>query len=89
MSELAKSITRLMHRKSNGDDGKMFGSVTAERLPMNSSTQFEIIWTRKIHLEHPIRHWVNLTWNFACTGSRGHVESACRAPRRRHSLSKH
>jgi len=59
MSELAKSITRLtcIVKVKTGDDGKMFGSVTAGTITDELKHQFEItLDKKKIHLEHPIRH---------------------------------
>jgi large subunit ribosomal protein L9 len=39
-----------------GEDGKMFGSVTAGTIADQLKTQFEVaLDKRKIHLEHPIR----------------------------------
>src|ERR1041384_780009 len=58
MSELSKSVSKLIaiiHVKT-GDDGKMFGSVTAGTIADQLKTQFDIsLDKRKIHLEHPIR----------------------------------
>ena len=59
MNELAKSITKLtcMVKVKTGDDGKMFGSVTAGTIADELKHQFEIgLDKKKIHLEHPIRH---------------------------------
>ena len=59
MSELAKSITKLTCtvKVKTGDDGKMFGSVTAGTIADELKHQFEIgLDKKKIHLEHPIRH---------------------------------
>src|SRR5262245_51093356 len=58
MSELAKSITKLtcIVRVKTGDDGKMFGSVTAGTIIDELKHQFDIsLDKKKIHLEHPIR----------------------------------
>ena len=58
MSELAKSISKLtaVIAMKTGDDGKMFGSVTAGTIADNLKTHFDIsIDKKKIHLEHPIR----------------------------------
>lgn len=58
MSELAKGITKLtcVVKVKTGDDGKMFGSVTAGTLADELKHQFDIsLEKRKIHLEHPIR----------------------------------
>ena len=58
MSELSKSISKLiavLHVKT-GDDGKMFGSVTAGTIADGLKTQFDItLDKKKIHLEHPIK----------------------------------
>ena len=58
MSELSKSISKLIaviHVKT-GDDGKMFGAVTAGSITDVLKTQFDItLEKRKIHLEHPIK----------------------------------
>jgi large subunit ribosomal protein L9 len=58
MSDLAKSISKLIAVVivKTGDDGKMFGSVTAGTIADQLKTQFDIsLDKRKIHLEHPIR----------------------------------
>jgi large subunit ribosomal protein L9 len=58
MSELAKSISKLTaHIKvKTGEDGKMFGSVTAGAIADELKHQFEItLDKKKIHLEHPLR----------------------------------
>lgn len=58
MSELSKSISKLiavLHVKT-GDDGKMFGSVTAGTIADGLKTQFDIMLDKKkIHLEQPIK----------------------------------
>ncbi len=58
MSELSKSISKLIaviHVKT-GDDGKMFGAVTAGTIADALKTQFDIaLDKKKIHLEHPIK----------------------------------
>src|SRR4051794_39011188 len=58
MTELSKSISKLIaiiHVKT-GDDGKMFGSVTAGSIADQLKTQFDItLDKKKIHLEHPIK----------------------------------
>lgn len=56
--ELAKSIAKIpLHMKvRTGDDGKMFGSVTAQMIIDELKSQFEISLNRKqVHLEEPIR----------------------------------
>lgn len=58
MTELAASIGKLLLKLSvkTGDDGKMFGSVTAGTIVDELKTQFAIALDRKkIHLELPIR----------------------------------
>ena len=58
MTELAASIGKLLLKLSvkTGDDGKMFGSVTAGTIADELKTQFAIALDRKkIHLEQPIR----------------------------------
>jgi large subunit ribosomal protein L9 len=58
MSELSKSISKLLTvvQVKTGDDGKMFGSVTAGMITDQLKTQFDIVLDkRKIHLEHPIK----------------------------------
>jgi large subunit ribosomal protein L9 len=58
MTELAKSISKLIALISvkTGEDGKMFGAVTAGMIADQLKTQFDIsLDKRKIHLEHPIR----------------------------------
>jgi large subunit ribosomal protein L9 len=58
MTELSKSISKLLAvlQVKTGDDGKMFGSVTAGMITDQLKTQFEIVLDkRKIHLEHPIK----------------------------------
>jgi len=58
MSELSKSISKLIAvlQVKTGDDGKMFGSVTAGMIADQLKTQFDIaLDKRKIHLEHPIK----------------------------------
>jgi large subunit ribosomal protein L9 len=58
MSELAKSISKLIAviAIKTGEDGKMFGTITAGMIADQLKTQFEIVLDkRKIHLEHPIK----------------------------------
>jgi large subunit ribosomal protein L9 len=58
MSELAKGVSKLICvvQVKTGEDGKMFGSVTAGTIADQLKHQFEIsLDKRKIHLEHPIR----------------------------------
>ncbi|MGZ4972540.1 MAG: 50S ribosomal protein L9 [Limisphaerales bacterium] len=58
MSELSKGISKLLAvlQVKTGDDGKMFGTVTAGMIADQLKTQFDIaLDKRKIHLEHPIK----------------------------------
>lgn len=58
MSELAKALSKLICvvKTKAGEDGKMFGSVTAGMIADELKHQFDIsLDKRKIHLEHPIR----------------------------------
>jgi large subunit ribosomal protein L9 len=57
MLELAKSVSKLIAiiQVKTGEDGKMFGSVTAGTIADALKTQFDIsLEKRKIHLEKPI-----------------------------------
>src|SRR3954469_25803841 len=83
MSELAKSISKLTaHIKvKTGEDGKMFGSVTAGAIADELKHQFEItLDKKKIHLEHPLRtlgeHQIELRLHPEVTSSlKVHIES--------------
>jgi large subunit ribosomal protein L9 len=58
MTELAKSLSKLIAvlTVKTGDDGKMFGSVTAGSIVDQLKTQFDIaLDKRKVHLEKPIK----------------------------------
>ena len=58
MTELSRSLNKLVAIVSvkTGEDGKMFGSVTAGTIADQLKTQFDVaLEKRKIHLEHPIR----------------------------------
>src|ERR1043165_89651 len=58
MSELSKGVSKLtcVVKVKTGDDGKMFGAVTAGAIADELKHQFDItLDKRKIHLEHPIR----------------------------------
>jgi len=58
MSELAKGVSKLtcVIKVKAGEDGKMFGSVTAGMIADELKHQFDIaLDKRKIHLEHPLR----------------------------------
>jgi len=58
MAELSKSLAKLicLVKVKTGDDGKMFGAVTAGTVADELKHQFDIsLDKKKIHLEHPIR----------------------------------
>src|SRR5437773_4588546 len=58
MTELAKSLSKLICviAVKTGDDGKMFGSVTAGMIADQLKTQFDVtLDKKKIHPEHPER----------------------------------
>jgi large subunit ribosomal protein L9 len=58
MTELAKGVSKLVCvvKVKTGDDGKLFGSVTAGMITDELKHQFDIaLDKRKIHLESPIR----------------------------------
>ena len=58
MSELSKSISKLLAviQVKTGDDGKLFGTVTAGMIADELKHQFDItLDKKKIHLEHPIK----------------------------------
>ncbi len=58
MTELAKSLTKLVCivKVKTGEDGKMFGTVTAGMIADELKHQFDVtLDKRKIHLEHPIK----------------------------------
>src|SRR5665213_686619 len=58
MTELAKGITKLICvvKVKAGDDGKLFGSVTAGMIADELKHQFDIaLDKKKIHLEHAFR----------------------------------
>jgi large subunit ribosomal protein L9 len=58
MTELSKSLSKLICvvTVKTGEDGKMFGTVTAGMIADQLKTQFDVsLDKRKIHLEHPIR----------------------------------
>src|SRR6201986_584699 len=58
MTELAKGVSKLICvvKVKAGEDGKMFGSVTAGMIADELKHQFDItLDKRKIHLAHPIR----------------------------------
>lgn len=58
MSELSRSISKLTATITvkTGDDGKLFGSVTAGMIADELKSHFDISLDRKkIHLEHPLK----------------------------------
>jgi large subunit ribosomal protein L9 len=58
MSELSRSFAKLtaVVTVKTGEDGKMFGSVTAGAIADQIKHQFDVaLDKKKIHLEHPIR----------------------------------
>jgi large subunit ribosomal protein L9 len=58
MTELSKSISKLIAVVSvkTGEDGKLFGTVTAGMIADQLKIQFEIVLDKKkIHIEHPIK----------------------------------
>lgn len=58
MSELARGLGKmlLLLKVKTGEDGKMFGSVTAGTIADELKHQFDVgLDKRKIHLDHPIR----------------------------------
>lgn len=58
MTELAKAVTKLICviKVKAGEDGKMFGAVTAGMIADELKHQFDIaLDKKKIHLEHPIK----------------------------------
>ena len=58
MTELSKSVSNLIAviAVKTGEDGKMFGTVTAGMIADQLKTQFDIVLEkRKIYVEHPIK----------------------------------
>ncbi len=88
MTELAKALSKLICivKVKAGEDGKMFGSVTAGVIADELKHQFDIsLDKRKIHLEHPIRalgdHEVELHLHAEVKGTlKVRVESTTPAP---------
>ena len=88
MSELAKGVVKLICviKVKAGEDGKMFGSVTAGVIADEMKHQFDIsLDKRKIHLEHPIRalgeHAIELHLHAEVKGTlKVRVESLTPAP---------
>jgi large subunit ribosomal protein L9 len=88
MTELSKSLGKLTCNilVKTGDDGKMFGTVTAGMIIDQLKTQFEVsLDKRKVHLEHPIRtlgdHEVELRLHQDVTTTlKVHVESTTPPP---------
>ena len=90
MTELAKGVSKLicLIKVKAGEDGKMFGSVTAGMIADELKHQFDIsLDKRKIHLEHPIRalgeHEIELHLHAEVKGTlKVRVESLTPVPRR-------
>src|SRR6185503_2449127 len=88
MSELSKGIAKLtlLIKAKTGEDGKMFGAVTAGTIADELGHQFDIhLDKRKIHLEHPIRtlgdHEVELRLHQEITAQlKVHIESTTPPP---------
>jgi len=58
MSELAKGLSKmlLVLTAKTGEDGKMFGSITAGAIADGLQHQFDVVLDKKkIHLDHPLR----------------------------------
>jgi len=58
MSELGRSLSKLILqlKVKTGEDGKMFGGITAGLIADELKNQFEaVVDKKKIHIEHPIR----------------------------------
>src|SRR5436853_4550424 len=58
MTELSKSLAKLICvvTVKTGEDGKLFGTVTAGMIADQLKTQLDVtLDKRKIHIEHPIR----------------------------------
>jgi large subunit ribosomal protein L9 len=88
LSELAKGVSKLtcIIKVKAGEDGKMFGSVTAGMIADELKHQFDIVLDkRKIHLEHPLRstgeHEIELHLHAEVKGTlKVRVESLTPAP---------
>lgn len=88
MTELSKGMSKLTLtlKVKTGDDGKMFGAVTAGTIADELQHQFDIHLDRKkIHLEHPIKtlgeHEVELRLHTDITAKlKVHVESTTPKP---------
>jgi large subunit ribosomal protein L9 len=88
MTELAKGVAKLICviKVKAGDDGKMFGSVTAGMIADELKHQFDIaLDKKKIHLEHALRnlgeHEVELHLHAEVKGTlKVRVESTTPAP---------
>ena len=88
MSELSKGIGKLtlLIKVKTGEDGKMFGAVTAGTIADELGHQFDIhLDKRKIHLDQPIRtlgdHEVELRLHAEITAKvKVHIESTTPPP---------
>jgi large subunit ribosomal protein L9 len=89
MTELSRSLAKLIAliAVKTGEDGKMFGSVTAGTIADQLKNQFDVaLDKRKIHLEHPIRtlgeHEVELRLHAdVVTKLKVHIESSTPLPK--------
>jgi large subunit ribosomal protein L9 len=88
MTEMAKGLGKLvcLVKVKAGEDGKMFGAVTAGMIADELKHQFEVsLDKRKIHLEHPIKtlgdHEIELHLHADVKGTlKVRVESTTPAP---------
>jgi large subunit ribosomal protein L9 len=88
MTELSKGLAKLVCvlKVKAGEDGKMFGAVTAGMIADELKHQFDVaLEKRKIHLEHPIKtlgeHEVELHLHAEVKGTlKIRVESTTPAP---------
>ena len=88
MTELSKGLAKLvcLIKVKAGEDGKMFGAVTAGMIADELKHQFDVtLDKRKIHLEHPIKtlgeHEVELHLHAEVKGTlKVRVESTTPAP---------
>jgi len=88
MTELAKGVSKLicLITVKTGEDGKMFGTVTAGMIADQLKTQFDIsLDKKKIHLDQPIRtlgdHEVELRLHADVKATlKVHVQSSTPAP---------
>lgn len=89
MSELGRSLSKLtlQLKVKTGEDGKMFGGITAGLIADELRSQFEaVVDKKKIHIDHPIRtvgdHEVELRLHAdVVTKLKVHVESTTPPPK--------